>query len=98
MEGGQSGTDCIDLITSVFNLKLQSLLQELKGGIFGTYKGLVRTIEFQKCGLLHCHILLFLDRDSKFITPEQIDKAVCTEILDPDQKPKLYAITYPVAI
>lgn len=73
-EGGQSGTDRVDLITRVFNLKLKSPLQELKDGIFGTYKGLVRTIEFQKHGLPHCHILVFLDRDSKFNTREQIDK------------------------
>ena len=63
----------------------------MKDGIFGTYKGLVRTIEFQKCGLLHCHILLFLDRHSKFDTPEKIDKVVCAEIPDPDKEPKLYA-------
>ena len=91
-EGGQSGTDRVDLVTRVFNLKLQSLLEELKDGIFGTLKGLVRTIEFQKRGLPHCHILPFLDRDTKFTTPEQIDKVVCAEIPDPDQEPNLYAI------
>lgn len=88
-EGGQSDTN--RLITRVFNLKLLSLLQELKDGIFSTYKGLMRIIEFQKRGLPHCHILLFLDRDSKFTTPEQIDKAVFTEIPDSDQEPELSA-------
>jgi Helitron helicase-like domain at N-terminus len=91
-EGGQSGADRIDLITRIFNQKLDSLLQELKDGLFSPYKGLVRTIEFQKCGLPHCHILLFLDQDSKFNTPEKIDKVVCTKLPGPDQEPKLYAI------
>ena len=91
-EGEQSGVDRVDLITRVFNLKLQSLLQELKDGIFGILKGLVRTIEFQKRGLSHCHILPFLDRNSKFDTPEKIDKVVCAEIPDPVEEPELYAI------
>src|SRR5208282_3647892 len=63
-----------------------------KDGIFSPYKGLVRSIEFQKHGLPHCQILLFLDQDSKFSTPEKIDKVACAEIPDLDQEPKLYAI------
>jgi hypothetical protein len=56
-EGAQSGIDRVDLITRAFNLELQSLLQELKDGIFGTLKTLMRTIEFQKCDLPHRNVL-----------------------------------------
>jgi len=95
-EGTQGSTDHVDLITRVFNLKLQSLLWELKDGIIGKYKGLVKTIKFQICGFPHCHILLFLDRDSKFTTPEQINKAVYAKIPDPDQEPRAICHSYEV--
>ena len=49
--------DRVDLITRVFNLKLESLLQELKDGIFGTLKGLVRTIEFRPIMVLRLELI-----------------------------------------
>lgn len=49
---GQTASDRPDLVARVFNLKLKELLDQLKRkNIFGTYKGLVRTIEYQKRGL-----------------------------------------------
>lgn len=52
----------------------------------------MRTIEFQKRGVPHYHILPFLDRNFKFDTPEKIDRVVCAEIPDPDEESKLHAI------
>ena len=87
---GQTGTDRIDLVARVFNAKLKALLEDLRGGLFGKFKGIVRTTEFQKRGLPHAHILLFLDCNSKLNTPEKINKAVCAEIPDPVEQPALY--------
>ncbi|XP_074266035.1 uncharacterized protein LOC141588494 [Silene latifolia] len=53
----------------------------------GTY-----TIEFQKRGLPHAHILIFLHRDDKFPEAANVDKIISAEIPDPDENPLLYAV------
>src|SRR4051812_17629280 len=50
------------------------------------------TIEFQKRGLPHAHILIFLHPQSKYPTPSDIDNIICAEIPDPDVHPRLYAL------
>ncbi|XP_074318412.1 uncharacterized protein LOC141655221 [Silene latifolia] len=61
-----------DILTRVFKLKLDELMRDLKERhIFGRTRAVVYTIEFQKRGLPHAHILLFLQRDDKF--PESVD-------------------------
>jgi len=48
------------------------------------------TIEFQKRGLPHAHILIFLHPSSKYPKPEDIDKIICAEIPDPNKHNELY--------
>ena len=43
------------------------------------------TIEFQKRGLPHAHILIFLKDKSKCHDPSQIDDIICAEIPDKDE-------------
>ncbi|KAF8107142.1 hypothetical protein N665_0126s0060 [Sinapis alba] len=43
-------------------------------------RGLMYTIEFQKRGMSHTHILLFMEKESKFPTADDIDKIICVEI------------------
>jgi hypothetical protein len=82
-----------DLVSRVFNLKLKEMLRELRhGNIFGQHVASVYTIEFQKRGLPHAHILLFLNKDSQFDTPEKIDEIISAEIPDPTEDPDLYDI------
>ena len=57
---GQQPTDRPDLIARVFRLKIAELLKDLQRGIFGPYGGHVYTVEYQKRGLPHMHLLLFL--------------------------------------
>ena len=84
---GQQPTDRPDLIARVFRLKIQELLADLRNGLFGKYAGHVYTIEYQKRGLPHMHLLLFLDQSVKFDTPERVDEVVCAEIPDPSWDP-----------
>ena len=51
----------------------------------------VCTIEFQKQGLPHAHILLFMHPQFKPKSPDDIDKFICAEIPDKRRNPKLYA-------
>ena len=83
----QQPADRPDIVARVFRLKLLELLTDLKNGLFGPYAGHVYTIEYQKRGLPHCHLLLFLEPHVRFLTPEQVDEVVCAEIPDPSWDP-----------
>ncbi|CAH1420695.1 unnamed protein product [Lactuca virosa] len=58
----------------------------------GEVAGVVYTIEFQKRGLPHCHVCLFLEKNSKIPNPEDIDRVICAELPDKDSEPDLYQI------
>jgi hypothetical protein len=78
---GPNASDRPDLVARVFDMKVKELLNDLKvKQIFGSYKGLVRTIEYQKRGLPHLHLLLFLDSDSNYDTKEKIDQIISAEL------------------
>ena len=87
-----------DIIVRVFKMKLDSLLREIKGqdengarrkegGIFGKCVGDVYTIEYQKRGLPHAHILVFMDKDDKPLTREIVDEVVCAELPTEEEDP-----------
>ncbi|GJX36008.1 putative PIF1 DNA helicase/replication protein A1-like protein [Tanacetum coccineum] len=41
---------------------------------------LIYTIEFQKCGLPHCHALIFLHKDDKISSTDEIDHVISAEL------------------
>jgi hypothetical protein len=49
------------------------------------------TIEFQKRGLPHAYILLWMDSRNKFQSAESIDSVICAELPDKTLFPKLYS-------
>lgn len=49
------------------------------------------TVEFQKRGLPHAHILLWLETGNKLITGRDIDKVISAELPHPDLYPKLHS-------
>ena len=76
-----------DLITRVFHAKLHSLIKDIKNGILGDILGFLYTIEFQKRGLPHAHIIVFLKPHAKLRTPEQVDSLMSSEF--PEDNPEL---------
>ena len=50
------------------------------------------TVEFQKRGLPHAHVCLFLHKDDKVPNAEHIDKHISAEIPDPNEDPDLHKL------
>jgi len=77
---GQQPQDRPDLIARVFHLRIKLLLAELKEGLLGPYQAHVYTIEYQKRGLPHMHLLLWLSPEARFLSSGRIDEVVCAEL------------------
>ena len=76
----------------VFKLKVQKLLEMLKSEmVFGKPQAWLYSIEWQKRGLPHCHLLLWLIAEHR-ITPDKIDGIICAEIPDHAVDPELHQI------
>ena len=81
---GQSPEDRPEVTARVFRQKLTALLDLLiKGAVLGTVVAHLATVEFQKRGLPHSHILLIMADKDRLTTPEQVDSVICAE-LPPD--------------
>ncbi|XP_057450048.1 uncharacterized protein LOC130741224 isoform X4 [Lotus japonicus] len=86
-----SAYDRPDLACRVFRMKLDQLMKNLKKGkFFGQAISWMYTIEFQKRGLPHAHILLWLSTKDKLHSIELIDSVICAELPDPKVYPLLY--------
>ncbi|KAI7960087.1 hypothetical protein MJO29_005155 [Puccinia striiformis f. sp. tritici] len=81
------------IVARFFKLKVKALMKvllELKQlGVVVCY---FLTIEFQKRGMPHRHLMLTLSKDSTPDTPEKIDAIVTAELPDPDEEPDLHKI------
>lgn len=80
---GQKSEDRPDLAARVFKIKVDRLMKYLrKKNYFGRMLAGLYTIEFQKRGLPHAHILIWLHENDRHPTPEQIDKIISARIPD----------------
>ena len=87
----QSASDRPDLVSRVFHLKLKALLHDLlQEDVLGRVTAYVYTIEFQKRGLPHAHMVLFLADADKPRTTEDVDRLVSAEIPDPQLQPEFH--------
>jgi hypothetical protein len=75
----QTAAERPNLITRVFHKKLLSLTKDIKAGMLGKAAGFLYTIEFQKGGLPHAHIIVFLEPQAKLHTLEQVDSLMSSE-------------------
>jgi len=87
---GQIAKDPPKLVTRVFNLKLDTLLKDIKDSVLSNVISKIWVIEFQKKGLPHVHILLILDEASKLHIAEDYNLMVSAEIPDPIRHPEAY--------
>ncbi|XP_050535181.1 uncharacterized protein LOC126902195 isoform X3 [Daktulosphaira vitifoliae] len=85
--------DRSDLVTRVFHAKLKALMDDLtRRNVFGRVAAYVYTVEFQKRGLPHAHILLILDERFKIRSAEDVDRIVRADIPDPVAQPTLHRL------
>ena len=87
---GQIHSDRHDLLARVFRQKLLKLINIVtKSYVFRPTRCWMYSIEWQKRGLPHAHILIWL-RDK--IRPDQIDSIISAELPDPEQDRCLFDI------
>ncbi|KAK2379913.1 hypothetical protein QL285_067659 [Trifolium repens] len=88
---GQSVDDRPDIKTRVFKMKLDQLMKRIVGGqYFGEIISAIYTIEFQKRGLPHAHILFWLHPRNKYPTTQDIDKIITAEIPSKEDDPACF--------
>ena len=89
---GQNAIDRTDLEARVFHQKLialMNLLKNQKAQVFGELRCYMYSIEWQKRGLPHAHILIWLKNK---IMPDQIDSCIRAELPDETEDPALFQI------
>ena len=83
-------TDYPDIVARVFNEKKDALLAEIKKGLFCAISGLVYTTEFQKRGLPHVHLLIFLQTPFKIRDLVHVNSIVSAKLPDPNLHSNLW--------
>ncbi|XP_050675973.1 uncharacterized protein LOC126972914 [Leptidea sinapis] len=87
---GQSAIDRHDVVARIFRLKVKKLMDVInKGRVFREARCFMYSVEWQKRGLPHVHILLWL-KDK--LRPDQIDNIISAEIPDPNIDKTLHDI------
>ncbi|GBP22166.1 hypothetical protein EVAR_10676_1 [Eumeta japonica] len=86
----QTQVDRHDITARVFKQKLKCLMNFfIKHRVYGQVRCWMYYVEWQKHGLPHAHILVWLvDK----IRPDEIDSIISVEILDETVDPKLHAV------
>ncbi|XP_076945580.1 uncharacterized protein LOC143616712 [Bidens hawaiensis] len=80
-----------DILYRLFKIKLDALLKDLKDKkVLDKVQAVVYTIEFQKRGLPHAHMCLFMHADHRLPDVEHADPFISVEIPDKNEDPELY--------
>ena len=88
---GQTSYDRPELVSRVFQMKKKAIINFIyKHGIFGSAVAYVYAIDFQKRGLPHMHLLLFLKEPHKLNTPDEINSCIWARWPNPQTQPLLF--------
>jgi hypothetical protein len=81
------------MVARVLNLKKKELVHDIeRRQILGFATARIHVIEFQKRGLPHCHMLIWIDQHDAPTSAEDMDGTICAEIPDKSTNPRLYEI------
>ncbi|XP_076934857.1 uncharacterized protein LOC143601293 [Bidens hawaiensis] len=82
-----------DILCRLFKVKLDAMTNLVKDkSLFGRVQAVVYMIEFQKRGLPHAHICIFLHPGSKIHNPKDVHKFISAKIPNKDSDPDLYKL------
>lgn len=80
-----------DIVVRVFKGKLKAFMDDiLNNDLFGKVMFYNYSIEFQKRGLPHAHIIIAMHEQNKITTEDEIDKIISAEIPDQQEDPELF--------
>jgi hypothetical protein len=92
-EPGQQPCDRSDLVMSVFHMKVNEFIADIREGkTFGSILAVLYTVEFQKRGLPHIHCLVWLADGNKEFRASIVDRFICAEIPDITADPLGFAL------
>lgn len=90
---GQTASDRPDLVARVFQLKVNSMFEDLlRRHVLGEVKAYIYVFEWQKRGLPHVHTLLIMTDGTKPRHPNDVDRLVSAELPDPVTEREMYEI------
>ncbi|KAF8221866.1 hypothetical protein L208DRAFT_1325693, partial [Tricholoma matsutake] len=84
-----------DIVAHVFEQKKNALIMDIKAGVLGKVVAHIHTIEFQKRGHPHMHLLNFLHPVDKIHDAYDIHSIVSAQLPDPITQPLLYQTITP---
>jgi hypothetical protein len=85
-------SDRSNLVARVFHIKKKELVDDIeKWKVLKFVTARIHVIEFQKRGLPHCHMLIWVDKRDAPSSPEDMDSTVCDELPDKTTHPRLYS-------
>ncbi|KAJ1693623.1 hypothetical protein LUZ63_010321 [Rhynchospora breviuscula] len=89
----QTAADRPDLTCRVFKMKLKQMIRDIrKRKWFGPVTGLIYVVEFQKRGLPHVHIVIWLADKNSLNDGNVVDSVISAELPDPNTDPLGYAV------
>ncbi|KAG8178853.1 hypothetical protein JTE90_017628 [Oedothorax gibbosus] len=92
---GTTVNDIPMIVTDIFETKVKQLIKDLmENNVLGPIVDYVYTIEFQKRGLPHAHILAALRTDCKLLQPKDVDRFITAELSDKDSSLRYYQLRH----